>query len=254
MTPIFIPPRVALWLLRHLLPVTEREVFIGDLLEEGQIVCGRSSVGAARRWFWRQSLVAVLMLRGRRTVAPTCQPARDPRMLTFLGDFRHGLRLLRRAPAFTLLSVLTLALGIGATTAIFSVANPILFEPLPYPHPERLVVVGERDADGTMSNMGFLTYRDLARESRTIELGAAMGSWQVTLDDHGAPERVNGQRVSATFFSVLGVRPALGRDFNVDEDVPSMNNVVMLSHGLWERRYGGDSSVSGHTISINGAP
>ena len=254
MNPIFIPPRVALWLLRHLLPVTEREVFIGDLLEEGQIVCGRTSVRGARRWFWRQSLAAVLTLRRRRVVAPTRPPAGDPRMLTFVGDLRHGLRLLRRAPAFTLLSVLTLALGIGATTAIFSVANPILFEPLPYPHPERLVVVGERDVDGSMTNVGFLTYRDLVRESRTIERGAAMGSWQVTLDDHGVPERVNGQRVSATFFSVLGVRPALGRDFNADEDAPSTNSVVILSHGLWARRYGGDSSVVGHTISINGNP
>jgi len=251
---VFVPPRAALWLLRHLLPVTEREVFIGDLLEEGQIVRGRTCARAARRWFWHQSLVALLMLRRRRVISPTCQPAGDPRMLTFLGDLRHGLRLLRRAPAFTMLSVLTLALGIGATTAIFSVANPVLFEPLPYPHPERLVIVGERDADGTMTNLGFLTYRDFVRESRTIERGAAMGSWQVTLDDHGAPEVVAGQRVSASFFSVLGVHPAFGRDFNVDEDAPSTNSVVMLSHGLWQRRYGSDSSVVGHTISINGVP
>ena len=254
MSPIFVPPRLALSLLRHLLPVTEREAFIGDLLEEGQILCGRATARAARRWFWRQSLVAVLTLRRRRAVSPANQPAGDPRMLTFFGDLKHGLRLLRRAPAFAVLSVLTLALGIGATTAIFSVADPVLFQALPYPHPERLVIVGERDADGTMSNVGFLTYRDFVREARTIERAAAMGSWQVTLDDHGAPERVSGQRVSASFFSVLGVRPALGRDFNLDEDAPSTNSVVILSHGLWERRYGGDSSVVGHTISINGVP
>ena len=255
MNPAFVPPRAALWLLRQLLPITEREPFIGDLLEEGQIACERSGNGrAARRWFWRQSLLAVLTLPWRRAVTPIPQPAGDPRMITFLGDLRHGLRLLRRARAFTMLSVITLALGIGATTAIFSVANPILFQPLPYSHPDRLVIVGERDADGTMTNLGFLTYRDFLRESRTIERGAAMGSWQVTLDDHGAPERVTGQRVSASFFSVLGVRPAVGRDFNVDEDAPSTNSVVILSHGLWERRYGGDSSLVGHTISINGAP
>jgi len=250
----FAPPRVALWLLRRVVPLTEREVFVGDLLEEGQAMAIRDGNATARRWFWRESLIAVLTLRRRRVITPVPQPAGDSRMLTFLGDLRHGARLLRRAPAFTLLSVLTLALGIGATTAIFSVANPVLFQPLPYPHPDRLAIVGERDADGTMSNVGFLTYRDLARESRTVERAAAMGSWQVTLDDHGAPERATGQRVSASFFSVLGVRPALGRDFAAAEDAPSTNSVVMLSHGLWARRYGSDSTLVGHTISINGAP
>jgi hypothetical protein len=90
-------------------------------------------------------------------------------MLIILADLRHGARLLRRSPAFTVLAVLTLALGVGATTAIFSVADPVLFRPLPYPNANRLVVVGERDADGTMSNVGFATYADLARESRTLE-------------------------------------------------------------------------------------
>jgi putative ABC transport system permease protein len=173
-------------------------------------------------------------------------------MLTFLADLRHGARLLRRAPSFTLLSVLTLALGVGATTAIFSVADPVLFRALPYPDPDRLMVVGERDADGTMSNVGYLTYLDLARESHTLERAAATGDWQVTLDDHGAPERVSGLRVSAGFFSVLGVRPALGRDFTSAEDTPGTNSVVILSHGLWARRYGADSSLVGKAISVNG--
>src|SRR6185437_1196243 len=158
---------------------------------------------------------------------------------------RHGVRLLRRAPAFTLLSVLTLALGVGATTAIFSVADPVLFRALPYPTPDRIVVVGERDADGTMSNVGFLTFRDLTQESRTLERAAAVGDWQVTLDDHGAPERVAGQRVSPSFFSVLAVRPSLGRDFTPAENTPGTNQVVILSHGLWARRYGGDTALVG---------
>ena len=175
-------------------------------------------------------------------------------MLRFLGDLRHGARLLRRAPAFTLLSVITLALGVGATTAIFSVADPVLFRPLPYPAPDRIVLVGDRDADGTMSNVGWLTYRDLARDARTLERAAAVGDWQVTLDEHGAPERVAGQRVTADFFSVLGVRPALGRSFTSAEDTPGTNQVVILSHGLWARRYGADSALVGSAISINGAP
>lgn len=248
------PPRLALWILRLSLPATERESFIGDLVEEMATIAAERGHGTARRWLWRQCAIAVLTLRRGRRCAPVSRPIGDPPMLRFLADLRHGVRLLRRAPAFTLLSVLTLALGVGATTAIFSVADPVLFRPLPYPAPDRIVLVGDRDADGTMSNIGFLTYRDLARDARTLDRAAAVGDWQVTLDDHGAPERVSGQRVSASFFSVLGVRPALGREFTAAEDTPGTNRVVMLSHGLWARRYGGDTALVGSTISINGAP
>ncbi len=248
------PPRLALWILRLSLPATERESFTGDLVEEMATIAAERGHGTARRWLWRQCAIAVLTLRRGRRCAPVSRPIGDPPMLRFLADLRHGVRLLRRAPAFTLLSVLTLALGVGATTAIFSVADPVLFRPLPYPAPDRIVLVGDRDADGTMSNNGFLTYRDLARDARTLDRAAAVGDWQVTLDDHGAPERVSGQRVSASFFSVLGVRPALGREFTAAEDTPGTNRVVMLSHGLWARRYGGDTALVGSTISINGAP
>ena len=245
------PPRVALWLLQHFLPNSERESFIGDLVEE---LGGQPDVGAARRWFWRQTLIALLTLRRRRPIAEPTQTAGDTPMSMFLSDLRHGIRLLRRSPAFTVLAVLTIALGVGATTAIFSVADPILFRPLPYPHADRLVLIGERDADGSLSNLGYPTYVDFARDATTLERAAAAGSWQVTLDGGGAPERVNGQRVSPNFFSVLGVRPALGRDFNAAEDTPGTNQVVIISHGLWSRRFGGDSSVVGKPISINGNP
>lgn len=248
------PPRLALWLLRVALPASEREPLVGDLVEELATIAAERGHGGARRWFWRQTTIAVLTLRRGRRRAPRTHSTGDPPMLRFLADLRHGARLLRRAPAFTLLSVITLALGVGATTAIFSVADPVLFRPLPYPAPDRIVLVGDRDADGTMSNVGWLTYRDLGRDARTIERAAAVGDWQVTLDDHGAPERVTGQRVSADFFSVLGVRPSLGRSFSSAEDTPGTNRVVILSHGLWARRYGGDTALVGSTISINGAP
>ena len=248
----FTPPAGGLWLLQHLLPRSEREPFVGDLLEELDANAVRHGFTRARRWFWWQTFVALLTLHGRRRAIEPSHRKGDSRMLIFLGDLRHGARLLRRSPAFTVLAVLTLALGVGATTAIFSVADPILFRALPFPNASRLVVVGERDADGSMSNVGFATYADLARESKTLERAAAVGSWQVTLDGNGAPERVTGQRVSSSFFSVFGVRPALGRDFLPSEDDPGSNQVVMLSHGLWTRRYGGDSSLVGKTISING--
>ena len=246
------PPRVALWLLQHLLPEDERESFVGDLLEDLETRLAPHSAEGARRWFWRQTLIALLTLRRRRPIAEPIEPAGDSPMLMFLSDLRLGVRLLRRSPAFTILAVLTIALGVGATTAIFSVADPILFRPLPFPRAERLVLIGERDADGSLSNVGYPTYVDFARDATTLERAAAAGSWQVTLDGGGAPERVNGQRVSPTFFSMLGVRLALGRDFNAAEDTPGTNQVVIISHGLWARRYGSDSSIVGKPISING--
>ena len=247
-------PRLALWLLRLALPASEREPLIGDLVEEMSAIAAERGDARARWWLWRQSAIAIVTLRRGRRVTPHPRFTGDPPMLRFVADLRHAARLLRRAPAFTLLSVITLALGVGATTAIFSVADPVLFQPLPYPTPDRIVLVGDRDADGTMSNLGWLTYRDLAKDTRTLERAAAVGDWQVTLDDHGAPERVAGQRVSADFFSVLGVRPALGRSFTSAEDTPGTNQVVILSHGLWARRYAADTALVGATISINGAP
>ena len=97
-------------------------------------------------------------------------------MLIFLSDLRHGVRLLRRTPAFTILAVLTIALGVGATTAIFSVADPVLFRPLPFPHADRLVLVGERDADGSLSNLGYPTYLDFAHDATTLERAAVARS------------------------------------------------------------------------------
>src|SRR5690242_7521675 len=190
----FTPPAGGLWLLQHLLPRSEREPFVGDLLEELDANAVRHGFTRARRWFWWQTFVALLTLHGRRRAIEPSHRKGDSRMLIFLADLRHGARLLRRSPAFTVLAVLTLALGVGATTAIFSVADPILFRALPFPNASRLVVVGERDADGSMSNVGFATYADLARESKTLERAAAVGSWQVTLTAigarDGAPDRV----------------------------------------------------------------
>ena len=246
------PPRVVLWLLRRLLPADQREPFVGDVLEEFRRRTAAAGLSRARWWLWRESLVALLTLRARRTV-PAIPTSGDPPLLSFLGDLHHATRLLRRAPAFTTLAVLTLALGIGATAAIFSVVNPVLFRPLPYPSPDRVVVVWERGSDGLPSNVGFSTFLDFAR-ARSLEYAAALGDWQVTLSGQGAPERVSGQRVSATYFGVLGVRPALGRDFTAEEDAPGKNRVVILGHGLWQRRFGGDSALVGRPISIDGNP
>ena len=120
-----------------------------------------------------------------------------------LADLRYALRRLRRAPGFVGVSVLTLALGTGATTAIFSAVNPILFQPLPYPNPSGLIAIWYAGEDGTRIDQAFGTYREVVQRSRALDNAAVMKSWLPTLTDQGQPERLEGQRVSATMCSFL---------------------------------------------------
>jgi putative ABC transport system permease protein len=166
-------------------------------------------------------------------------------------DVRYGLRLLLRTPAFTAAAVLTLGLGIGANTAIFSVVNAVLLRPLPYADPERLVTVGERSTDGSASNVGYTTFLDWKSRNHTFEDMALVRSFQPTLVVNGEPDRVTAMRVSSNFFSLLGVRPALGRDFRADEDTAANWRVLMLSDGLWRRRFNADPSVIGRVLTMN---
>lgn len=251
------PPRLASWLLR-LAFGAGHDAFIGDLLEEYQARVARLGSRRARLWFWRETIAALFTVpRGpAHGVVPAAAATHTTsRMTSFLSDLRHAGRLLGRSPGFTALCVLTLGIGIGATTAIFSVVNPLLLSGLPYPDAERIVAISERDADGDATNVGFTTYADLVASSRSLESAAAVASWQPTLSDPGNAERVPGERVSWTYFGVLGIRPSLGRDFREDEDSPNpAERAVILTHGLWARRYGGDSSIVGRVLSIDGIP
>jgi putative ABC transport system permease protein len=166
-------------------------------------------------------------------------------------DLGYGLRMLRRAPGFTAAALLTLTLGIGANTAIFTIVNAVLLRPLPYADPDRLVTVGDRGSDGDASNVGFSTVLDWRERSRTFEQFAMMRSWQPTLVTNGEAERLPAVRVSWNYFDMLGVRPALGRTFTADEDRPEHWRVVLLSDRLWRRRFGADRSVVGRTLTMN---
>ncbi|MEP6571343.1 MAG: ADOP family duplicated permease [Gemmatimonadota bacterium] len=243
-------PRLAVWLLEHLLPADCREALIGDLLELYQ---GRSDAGGlgGQLWFWRATAGALLTCRTSQPRAPTL---RNHFLIGLTGDVHYAVRMLGRRPGFTALAALTLAVGIGATTAIFSVVDPVLFQALPYPHPDRLLVIMERSQDGTPSNSGFVTYTDLARQSRTLESIAAIGSWRPTISGESEPESLAGQHVSWTYFSVLGVRPALGRGFRAEEDVLNADRVTVLSDGLWRRRFGADTAIVGKRIVLDGVP
>ena len=171
-----------------------------------------------------------------------------------LQDIRYGLRFLRRGPGFTTVAALTLALGIGASTAIFSAVHPILFEPLPYPHPERIMMIWDFGPDGSRLYTTFGNYRELSERSRSFEDLAVMRPWQPTITGGGEPERLDGQRVSAGYFRVLGVPPALGRDFDQSYDQPNGPRVAIISDGLWRRRFGGDGSIIGREVKLDDNP
>jgi putative ABC transport system permease protein len=224
-------------LLARLLPPDVAEFVIGDLVE-------RDVRGFE---LWRESVHAWW------TMSDTHSSGEDI-VQSFIGDLRHAARLLRRAPGFTAVSVLTLALGIGATTAIFAVVDPVLIESLPYPHPEQIAIIADRGRDGSDDNIGFLTIRDIREQSKSIESAAAVGSWLPIVETPAGPERTEGDRVSWTYFRTLGVRPALGRDFLPEEDAPGKNGVVILSNGYWKRAFGSDSAIIGKTIQVFGGP
>jgi len=171
-----------------------------------------------------------------------------------LQDIRYGLRFLRRGPGFTAVAVLTLALGIGASTTIFSAVNPILFEPLPYPHAERITMIWDFAGDGSRLYPTFGTYRELVERSHSFDAIAVIKPWQPTMTGASEPERLDGQRVSASYFQVLGVRPVLGRDFNPSDDQFNGPKVAIISDGLWRRRFGGDTKAVGQQIMLDANP
>ncbi|MBZ5537614.1 MAG: ABC transporter permease [Acidobacteriia bacterium] len=168
-----------------------------------------------------------------------------------LRDTGYGVRMLRKNLGFTAVAVLTLALGIGATTAIFSALNPILFEPLPYPHASRIMMIWDI-FQGKRSDVTFHTYRELAARGRIFDSIAVLEPWQPTMTGADQPERFNGQSVSSGYFQVLGVSPVMGRDFQAADDVLKGPKVVILSDTLWRRRFARDRTIIGRQIILDG--
>jgi putative ABC transport system permease protein len=175
-------------------------------------------------------------------------------METFNKDLKHALRGLLKRPGFSLVAIITLGLGIGANSAIFSVVNGILWRKLPYPNPQQLVMVWENhQARGGpvrewLSPSDFNDWRD---QNSTFTQMAALNDWGPTLTGGGEPEPLVGAAVSHDMFSLLGVAPFLGRSFLPEEDQPNAPNLVVLSHRLWQRRFNSDRQIVGKTISLN---
>lgn len=176
----------------------------------------------------------------------------EARFTSLSRDVRQAARGLRRDAIFTTVAVLTLALGIGASTAIVAAVTPVLFEPLPYPGADRLVSVIESAPSNASRNPGtYAMFAHLAARTRSFDAMAVLRSWQPTLTGVEPPERLEGQRVSAAYFRVLGVAPAAGRGLQADDDRPGSPRVVVLSDALWQRRYGADPSIVGRTVQLD---
>jgi putative ABC transport system permease protein len=173
---------------------------------------------------------------------------------TLWQDLRFGFRLLRKNPSFTVIAVLTLSLGIGANTAIFSVVNGVLLQPLPYDRPEELVAIYRSPGGDRFGPVSPAAYLHLKRNNGVFADVAALSNigWPANLTGEGDAERLQGFRVSANLFSLLGASPRLGRAFLEEEDRPGANRVVVLSHELWQRRFHADPQIVGRTLTLNG--
>ncbi|MGA8223425.1 MAG: ABC transporter permease [Candidatus Acidiferrales bacterium] len=178
-------------------------------------------------------------------------------MGALLQDLKHGLRILAKSPGFTSVAVLTLALGIGASTAVFSIVNAVLLKALPYPHAEQIVFPWRQAPVGwnlgyNEIQWGLTEFRLLLRDSKTFQELGAFKSDSFILTGTGEPVRLDGLRASAGFFPALGVQPALGRAFSLEEDTPGQEHEVLLSYGLWREKFGADPGVLGRAITLNG--
>lgn len=170
----------------------------------------------------------------------------------WLQDFRFALRVLRKAPGFTLTATLTLAIGIAGATVILTAASWAWLRPLPFASPDRLVHVGEQNEDGTVGNVGWLTIRDWADRSQSFEALVPIRVWTPTLASEVGARRLDALRVGWQFFDLLGVRPALGRTFTEDEDAPGRWRVIVISHRLWRNQFSADPGVVGQSVTFNG--
>jgi putative ABC transport system permease protein len=175
-------------------------------------------------------------------------------MSTLLNDLRYAIRTLTQKPAFTVVAILTLALGIGANTAIFGVINAVLLRPLPYPQADRLVLLGEYSEQVPDMSIAMANFNDWARQNTVFENMVAYQSNDAVLTGQGEPERLRLRRITAGFSPTLKVAPLLGRTLNPEDDKVGAERVVLLGEGFWERRFGRDPAILGRQLTLDGEP
>ncbi|MEE8584293.1 MAG: ABC transporter permease [Acidobacteriota bacterium] len=250
-----LPPRLAeRWLSRAISDIEARQAVLGDLYEEFSARAGRLPHFAAQMWYWLAAAGAACWYLAELMRSRTSKRRRkgENRMEQFWTDARLALRAMRRTPLFTLTAVLTLALGIGANSAVFSVVYGVLIKPLPYEDPHELVSVAH-----TAPGLGFrsipqteATYYTYRRENRVFE---NLGIWRpavVSVTGLAEPERVRILFLSEGVLPALKVQPALGRAFDSQDTSTDSPRTVLLSYGYWQRRFGGDAGILGQTLRI----
>jgi predicted permease len=249
-------PRLPAALLRATLPRPERDEMLADFATEFADRAAASGYAAARRWLWHQALGSLPALfvwgwwRGWTGFEPRANVYRPggPMLTTWITDARYAARRLRARPAFTLLSVLTLALGIGGTAAVFGIARPLIIDPLPYANADE---VGTFWMSGSWTEEEFVHLRGTFPGFRLV---ATHRPADVTLREGDAPARlIPGIASSAELFDVLGARPLIGRGFRAGDDAQGAEPVVVLSHGLWQE-LGGTSAILGKRMTLDGTP
>ncbi len=186
------------------------------------------------------------------SIKETCREQRGVAWIENLGqDIRYGARMLRRNPGFTTVAVLTLAFGIGANTAIFSVVHGVLLKPLPFREPGQLAQLGIDQSGKASTFIGSATFVEVKAQSQSLARIAAYSGGDMTLTGAGPAERIVAGAATADFFPLLGVQPAVGRNFTHEEDTPNGPRAVVLGYGLWQSRFGGDPNVLDRTITLN---
>ena len=262
------PPRLAVWLLRLVLAPERFETIAGDLEEVFRLdVQPHVGPRLARRWYWRQTLSIVgarVLARplGSRLPAAHQLPHRRDSMQGLRQDIRYAVRTLIKAPVFTLIAVVTLALGIGANTAIFTLVNGLLLKPLPFAEPDELMMVhllapDREGGPGVFREMvwSYPKYEVFRDEQQVFSEHALFARREWSLTGNGEPERVRGEIIGARYLTTLGMTPHIGRDFSKNEDrTPGMDGIVMLGHALWQRRFGGDPNVLGQVVRLSAIP
>ena len=240
----------------------EGRSILGDLREEYSKQLEANGVAAAKRWYWREAL-SVVAFRFRDRFPNDGQSARpksygiqkgDSMVRRIISELRFGMRTLWRTPAYTIVAAITLALGIGANSAIFSVVDSVLLNPLPYPDSDRIVGVWHQAPalgyDQFGSSPGI--YYQYLEQNDVFESMALFRPDRRNLTGTGDPEILRGARTSSSLFQVLKVPPMLGRPFHVEEDLPGVPLVVILSNSLWKRRFGSDPGIIGRSVLLNG--
>jgi putative ABC transport system permease protein len=244
------PPDLARALACLRVPAEHREFVAGDLEEDFAEIAAAHGARAARRWYWRQTLRNLTA--GHPSPHVIADSPRGGIVPHFLQDVRFALRMLRRAPGFTLTAIVTLALGVGATTAIFSVVDAVLLAPLPFADADRLVVARWGPSLRESTPISYPAFQEW-RDSGVFERTAAYFSWSVTMSGDGEPEQLRGLRVSASLFDTLGVRPIAGGLFSPADEPRNAGLKVLIGETLWRRRFGG-ADVVGRPVTLNAVP